>query len=318
MNVVPELQLVVAFLLDLVLGDPRKFPHPVRIIGSFAMKIETMVRKFGWISLRFAGAVTVIIVVGGTITVTWGLLCLCSFVHSVLGIVASVVILYFSFAAKDLARHARAVLIALERGSLQLAKEKVGMIVGRDISGMEEHDVVKASVESVAENTVDGVTAPMFYALLFGPVGAMAYKAINTLDSIFGYKNERYREFGWASAKLDDLANYLPARLTVPVVVLAAWIMRLDGYAAFRSAVLTAKRHVSPNAGYPEAAFAGALGVGLGGPRYYGGIRQDLPYLGVAETGCTTDTLRKGIRLMVLSAFLFLVAGISLRLFIQV
>lgn len=317
MNVFPELQLIAAFLLDLVLGDPRKLPHPVRMIGLLAMKTETLLRKFRRISLRFAGVVTAAVVVCGTAAGTWSVLWLCSFAHPVLGIVASVTVLYFCFATEDLARHARAVLVALEQGNLQLAKEKVGMIVGRDVRGMEESDVVRASVESVAENTVDGVTAPMFYALLFGPVGAMAYKAINTLDSIFGYKNERYLEFGWASAKLDDLANYLPARFTVPVVGLAAWILRLDGYAVFRSVLRTARHHASPNAGYPEAAFAGALGVRLGGPRYYGGIRQELPYLGIEEPDCTTGTLRQAIRLMGLSAFLFLAVGLFLRFVVQ-
>lgn len=317
MNAVLELQLLAAFILDLLLGDPRKLPHPVKSIGFLAMNAEALLRKYQGISLKAAGILAVVIVVGGTAVVTWGVLWLCSSVHPLFGVAASIVILYFSFATEDLAGHARAVLAALEQKDLQQAREKVGMMVGRDIAEMDKEDVVQATVESVAENTVDGVTAPMFYALLFGPVGAMTYKAINTLDSMFGYKDERYMEFGWASAKLDDAANYLPARLTVPVVGFAAWIMRLDGYAVFRSVVRTARKHASPNAGFSEAAFAGALGVRLGGPRSYGGIRQKLPYLGIVENDCTIVTLRKTIRLMVLSAFLFLIVGIFVRLAVQ-
>ncbi|WP_338053111.1 MULTISPECIES: adenosylcobinamide-phosphate synthase CbiB [Prosthecochloris] len=312
-----ELQLLAAFILDLLLGDPRKLPHPVKSIGFLAVNTEALLRKYREISLRVAGILAVVIVVGGTVVVTSGVLWLCFSVHPLFGVAASIVILYFSFAAEDLARHARAVLTALEQEGLQQAREKVGMMVGRDTVAMDKEDVVRATVESVAENTVDGVTAPLFYALLFGPVGAMTYKAINTLDSMFGYKNERYMDFGWASAKLDDIANYLPARLTVPVVGFAAWLMRLDGHAVFRSVVRTARQHASPNAGFSEAAFAGALGVRLGGPRSYGGIRQTLPYLGIVEDDCTIDTLRKTIRLMVLSAFLFLASGVFIRLTVQ-
>ena len=318
MNVVPELQLVAAFLLDLVLGDPRKLPHPVKSIGSLAMKTETLLRKSRWIPLRLAGILAVIIVVGVTVGASFGALQLATWIHPLFGIAVAVVMLYFSLATRDLSRHARAVLIALEQGDLQLAREKVGMMVGRDTQEMKEGDVVLACVESVAESTVDGVTAPLFYALLFGPVGAMAYKAVNTLDSSFGYRNERYREFGWASAKLDDLVNYLPARLTVPAVAFAAGFMRLDWIAVFSSVLRTAKLHASPNAGYSEAAFAGALGVRLGGARSYGGTRKDLPYLGIAETDCTADTLKRAVTLMVSSAFLFLAVGLSLAWLLKV
>ena len=309
-----ELQILAAFLIDLVFGDPRNMPHPVKGMALFAGRVETFLRNMMPSAEKIAGICAVVLVVGGTVAVSYTILQISFYAHALLGIAVSIVMLYFSFATRDLARHGRAVLSALEKGELGLAREQVGMIVGRDVSSMSEAEVAQATVESVAENTVDGATAPFFYALLFGPVGALGYKAVNTLDSLFGYKNERYLKFGWASAKLDDLANYLPSRLTVPFVSLAAFIIKLDARAVIRSVVLTARRHASPNAGYPEAAFAGALGVRLGGPRSYGGVRQDLPYLGIAETDSTVLTLRRAIMLMGLSAFLFLVAGIFICL----
>ena len=309
-----ELQLLAAFILDLLLGDPRSIPHPVKGIGFMAVRVEAFLRKDVPGTDKLAGIITVILVVGGTVVISLALLQLSFLIHSSLGIAVSVAMLYFSFATEDLARHARSVLAALEKGDLQLARQNVGMMVGRDISSMTERDTAQATVESIAESTVDGVTAPLFYALLFGPAGAMGYKAVNTLDSMFGYRNKRYMEFGWASAKLDDTANYLPARLTVPIIAAAAWFMRLDGVAVCRSVVRTARLHTSPNAGYPEAAFAGALGVRLGGPRSYDGVRQELPYLGVAETDCTAVTLKRAIRLMMSSAVLFLAVGVSVRL----
>lgn len=312
-----ELQLLAAFLIDLLLGDPRKLPHPVNGIALFALRVETFLRDRMPSAEKLAGIFAVALVVGGTIAFSYTILQISFLIHAWLGAAMSIAMLYFSFATQDLARHGHAVLSALEKDKLQLARKKVGMIVGRDVGSLTEEEVAQATVESVAENTVDGATAPFFYALLFGPVGAMAYKAVNTLDSLFGYKNERYLKFGWASAKLDDFANYLPARLTVPFVALAAFIVRLDAIAVFRSAFRTARLHASPNAGYSEAAFAGALGVRLGGPRSYGGIRQMLPYLGVTDNGCTVRTVAQAVRLMILSAFLFLVFGLLARLVIQ-
>lgn len=309
-----ELQILAAFLIDLLIGDPRNIPHPVKGIALYALKVETFLRNRMASAEKLAGIFAVVLVVGGTVAVSYTILQISFLIHAWLGIALSIVMLYFSFATRDLARHGRAVLSALEKGELQSAKENVGMIVGRDVSSLTEEDIAQATVESVAENTVDGVTAPFFYALLFGPVGALAYKAVNTLDSLFGYKNERYLKFGWASAKLDDVANYLPARLTVPFVALAAFTMRLDAIAVFRSVFHTAGRHASPNAGYSEAAFAGALGVRLGGPRSYGGIRQILPYLGVADAVSSVRTVSQALRLMIVSSFLFLALGLAVRL----
>ena len=304
-----ELQLCTAFFLDLLVGDPRNMPHPVRGIGFAASKIEAFFRNVMAKNEKGAGILTVVLVVGGTIGISWTILQLSFFIHPWFGAAVSVLMLYYCFATGDLAAHARAVCAALERGELQVARQKVGMMVGRDVDNLTEGEVAQAAVESVAENSVDGITAPLFYAILFGPVGAMAYKAVNTLDSMFGYRNDRYLSFGWASAKLDDVVNYLPARLTVPFIAFAAWINRLDGGAVFPSVALTARRYTSPNAGYPEAAYGGALNVRLGGPRSYGGERKELPFIGIGDEDGSCRTLRQALRLMYVSTFLFMVFG---------
>jgi len=313
-----EILPVLAFLLDLAFGDPRNYPHPVRIIGWFALKTEAFLRGVQMVSLRVAGVIALVIVVGGSALAGYALLKLCGLFHPVVENAAAVLLLYFTIAARDLAVHADAVRKPLEIGRIDLAREKVGMIVGRDTASMQESDIALAAVESVAENTVDGVTAPLFYALLFGPIGALAYKAVNTLDSSFGYKNERYREFGWASARFDDLVNYLPSRLTVPCIAVASALLRMRYRDVFLSVRATAKKHASPNAGYPEAAFAGALGVRFGGPRSYGGEKHNLPYLGTAEGSCTTGTIRQAIRLMLLVSVLFLGAGAGFFMLLKV
>jgi len=313
-----EILPVLAFLLDLALGDPQNYPHPVRIIGWFALKTEAFLRGVHMVSLRVAGVIAVILVVGGSAFAGYAVLKLCGLFHPALENAAAVLLLYFTIAARDLAVHADAVRKPLEIGRLALARERVGMIVGRDTASMQESDIALAAVESVAENTVDGVTAPLFYALLFGPAGALAYKAVNTLDSSFGYKNERYREFGWASARFDDLVNYLPSRLTVPCVAVASVLLGMRYKDVFPSVRTTAKKHASPNAGYPEAAFAGALGVRFGGPRSYGGEKHNLPYLGTCQGRCSTDTIKQAISLMLLVSVLFLGTGTGLRMILKV
>ncbi|MEE9906132.1 MAG: adenosylcobinamide-phosphate synthase CbiB [Chlorobium sp.] len=312
----PEYMLAAAFLCDLLFGDPRWMPHPVRAIAQLAHGAEKVLRISG-LPLRIAGVLCVFVVVGGTAGAAWLVIDTAGRLHPAMGAIAGVYLLYTAFAVKDLGDHARAVGDALSAGDLTLARLKVSWMVGRDTAGLTEDGVALAAAESVAENTVDGVTAPLFYALLFGPVGALAYKAVNTLDSSFGYMNERYREFGWASAKLDDLANWLPARLTVLAIAVAAFIRRLRFFDIFEAVQQGARLHASPNAGYPEAAFAGALGVTFGGTRSYGGVVRDVPLLGLRRETCSAVTVMNGVSLMRLTAFVFLAAGTGLRLLFQ-
>ncbi|MEK6695834.1 MAG: adenosylcobinamide-phosphate synthase CbiB [Candidatus Deferrimicrobiota bacterium] len=274
-----EYQVLSAIALDLALGDPRWIPHPVRWIGRFAASVETPFRRrFG--NPRTAGTVAWFVVLPATLLGAFLLVRGAHRLHPWAVDGVSILLIYFSIAARDLVGHGEGVRRALEKGELPGAREKVGMIVGRDIDRLDEAGVVRAAVESVAENIVDGITAPLFYAALFGPLGAIGYRAINTMDSLFGYRNERYIDFGRTSARVDDVANFLPARVTGLLVPAAAFLLRLRASDAFRIFLRDRRNHPSPNSGHTEAAVAGALGVQLGGESFYGGRSSFKPHLG--------------------------------------
>ncbi len=314
--VITDILLPAAFVLDLITGDPRWMPHPVKGIGWLALQSEALLRRTA-LPLRLAGVLAVLIVVGGSVGIAGLLITLAAKVHPWVGMAVTIYLLYSCCAVKDLGDHAGAVKKALDAGDVELARLKVSFMVGRDTAVLTPAGIALAATESVAENSVDGVTAPLFYALLFGPVGAIAYKAINTLDSSFGYKNDRYLEFGWASAKLDDLANYLPARVTILVIALAAALSNFRFFDIFHAVFQGARRHASPNSGYPECAFAGALGVTFGGGRSYGGEFHNAPLLGIRAGECSPLTIRRSVRLMRLTAVLFLVLGVGIRFLLQ-
>jgi adenosylcobinamide-phosphate synthase len=268
-----------ALLLDFIIGDPRWLPHPVQFIGRAAMALEKPLRK-KIENPKLAGVVAAGLIIGGTALLSIALLLGAGKIHPLAGDLTAVLMLYTTFACRGLASHSMAVYKALKAGDLALARQQVAKMVGRDTEQLDEHGVVRAAVESVAENSVDGVVAPLFYAFLLGPVGAMTYKAISTLDSTFGYKNEQYINFGWASAKIDDLANYIPARLSLLLIPLAALFTDSSPSGALRICWRDHHKHASPNSGFPEAAFAGALGVQLGGPLLRKGIPTSTPFLG--------------------------------------
>jgi adenosylcobinamide-phosphate synthase len=307
-----ELQLVSALALDFVAGDPRWMPHPVRLIGWLAGRLETPTRRF--LPARLAGILTATLTIGLTGLVTWASLRAASRLHPLAGDAVAVVLLWATLAARDLADHAADVGRALRLGDLVTARQRLGRIVGRDTESLTEPEVVRGTVESVAENTTDGVTAPLFYACLFGPIGAMTYKAINTLDSTFGYKSERYLLFGWASARIDDVAGFVPARLTAPLVALGAALGGLRPRGAIRVLLRDGRRHPSPNSGLAEAAMAGALGVELGGTSYYSGRPSPKPTLGEPHVALARVHIGQAIRLMIITSLLAAAAFLALRL----
>ncbi|MHB8875582.1 MAG: adenosylcobinamide-phosphate synthase CbiB [Myxococcaceae bacterium] len=309
-----EFQVLAALGLDLLLGDPRWLPHPVKLIGRFARALEAPSRRL-LPGPRAAGIATALLVIGATAACTWGLVRGAAWVHPALGEAASVVLLYTTIAARDLARHASNVHRALKGSDLPEARRRVALMVGRDTDRLDEPGVVRATVESVAENTVDGVTAPLLFACLFGPVGAMVYKAINTLDSTFGYKNERYLKFGWASARIDDVANFVPARVTAPLVSLAAALIGMRPGGALRIFLRDGRKHPSPNSGLTEAAVAGALGVQLGGLNYYFGQPSQKPTLGDALAPLEPRHIRLANALMLLTCALATALFLGARLF---
>ncbi len=308
-----EYQIIIAFALDLLIGDPKWFPHPVRIIGRLALWLESPLRR-SMANPKTAGTVAVVAVIGSTALATGSILSIAYALNQTIGTVISILLLYTGIAAKDMIDHSSDVRRALDSGDGAEAARRVGMICGRDTDRLDEPAMVRATVESVAENMVDGVTAPLFFAVLGGPVGIMIYKAINTLDSTFGYKNERYIQFGWASARLDDIANFVPARVTAGLVPIAAFLLGLRPASAVTVYLRDRYKHPSPNSGHTEAAFAGALGMVLGGLSYYGGLPSKKPTLGDPIVPATPSCIRQANLLMFTTASLVL----ALYLFVRI
>lgn len=275
--------------LDLMVGDPRWLPHPVRLMGFIIQAYErlTLERISSPWTKRTAGFGLAVGLPLGCFFVTQGILEWAELVHEQFGTLIWVVLGSTTLAGRDLWVHAMRVNRALKMGSLVSARVEVGRLVGRDTADLSEEGIVRATVESVSENTSDGIVAPLIYLALGGPACAMAYKAISTLDSMVGYRTDRYRDFGWASARADDLVNWVPARLTAVAMSVAAAIRLGSGVSAWQICRRDARRHPSPNSGWPEAAMAGALGVQLGGGNTYGGVLEARARLGDPITPCS-------------------------------
>jgi len=256
----------------------------------------------------------VLAVLASTGFVAFSMIAAASALHPVAGDVLSIALLYTCFAGRDLALHGDRVYRALAQGDLLEARRRVAMLVGRDTERLDESEVVRGTVESVAENMVDGVTAPIFFAILGGPVGALLYKAVNTLDSTFGYKNEQYLQFGWASARLDDVVNYIPARLTAPLVAFTSALLGLHPLGAWRIFRRDGRKHPSPNSGLTEAAVAGALGVQLGGRNYYFGEPSERPRMGDPDQPLQRAHILQANRLMLLTSALALLIFAGIRM----
>jgi adenosylcobinamide-phosphate synthase len=268
-------QLFFGALADLVAGDPRWLPHPVSGIGHIAHWQERWWRRHSRLPLRLAGIGAWFGVVAATSAIVY---------LSLRWLPAPFIQIYwvYSFLAlRSLDQHAMAVIRPLRTNDLEAARRAVGYMVGRDTATLDAHEITRATIETVSENASDGVIAPLFWLLIGGPIAMAVYKAVNTLDSMFGYRSERYHDFGWWSARADDWANWLPARITAALFCLIAAIV--PGMSASRAIAATlrdAHRQPSPNSGYPEAAAAGGLGVELGGVNYYRGIKSEKSLLG--------------------------------------
>lgn len=287
-------------VVDLMVGDPRWLPHPVCLMGFIIHAYErlTLERISSPWTKRTAGLGLAVGLPLGSFFVTQGILEWADLVHEQFGMVIWVVLGSTTLAGRDLWDHAMRVYRALRIGSLVSARVEVGRLVGRDTAALSEEEIVRATVESVSENTSDGIVAPLIYLALGGPACAMAYKAISTLDSMVGYRTDRYCEFGWASARADDLVNWVPARLTAVAMSVAAAILLGSGVSAWQICRRDARRHPSPNSGWPEAAMAGALGVQLGGGNVYGGVLEVRPRLGDPITPCSLALIPAALQVM--------------------
>jgi adenosylcobinamide-phosphate synthase len=300
-----------AFALDMLLGDPRRFPHPVRWMGWAIATAEPRFRRLLSNPVA-AGGLYAAALVAGTWGVTTLLVDAVGGIHPALGAGLEVVLVYYCLSVRSLDDAAREIYSLLSGGRVEDARSKIALIVGRDIERYQAGDIARAAVETVAENFVDGVLSPLLFAAVGGAPLVMAFKMASTLDSMVGYKNDRYLLFGKASARLDDLFNLIPARLSVPLIALAAGILSRTGRRAFRTAWREGGNHTSPNAGRPEAAFAGALGLRLNGPNTYGGILVKKPYLGVRFGDAAAGDIRRACDLMVLASVLSLLLATGL------
>ena len=301
---------VVAFLTDTMIGDPRSKFHPVVLIGKLISVLEKILRREeDSPSLKiFKGGILVCVVVAVNFFVGLGVEIFTENLPSLAAkIFLQAFVLSFMISPRTLADAAREIYFLLERENLELAREKVGWIVGRDTKNLNEAEVARATIETVAENTVDGIISPLFFFAVGGLPLAVAYRAINTMDSMLGYKNEKYFYFGRVAARLDDAANFFPARLTGILFITAAMILNLDYKNAFDMMIRDAKKHPSPNGGWAEATVAGALKIRLGGVNYYFGQPHFRAYMGEPIENLEAVHILGTIRMMYTATILFLV-----------
>ncbi|MEK8127017.1 adenosylcobinamide-phosphate synthase CbiB [Paenibacillus filicis] len=303
-----------AIVTDWIIGDPawRWLTHPVVLIGRWIAWFEIRLRPQGLAlsarSLRVRGIGLTAVTVGLSFAVITAIVWLTSWIHPWLGYAANVWFISTTLAVKGLKQAAMAVYVPLQNGELEEARKYTGYIVGRDTTKLEEPELTRATVETVAENIVDAFVSPLCYALLGGAPLAMLYRATNTLDSMVGYKNEKYADFGWASARWDDVLNYIPARLAGLLLILWAYaVPGLSGNRSARSVLRFAKRHPSPNSGIPESAAAGALGIELGGVNVYHGRVSERARMGWPLRERQRDDIAGAVRM--LYGVSYLIAG---------
>lgn len=300
--------LAAAYILDLLAGDPEWFPHPIRWIGKAIFRLENLLydAKATPLLQRLSGMFLWLIVVAAVICSSILLILIARSLGWIFADLVMIWLGYTTLATRSLHREASNTALALRQGDIDLARQRLSRIVSRDTSHLDEAGILRALIETVSENISDGIVAPLFYLALSGPIGAMAYKAINTMDSMLGYLNDRYRYFGWFPARADDVANFVPARLSGWLMVGASACMGMDWRKARQVMLRDAGKMKSPNAGYPESAAAGALGIELGGVNIYFGEAVEKPRLGEPLHAITLETYGKMIRLMYITSGLAL------------
>ena len=283
------LPLLIGWILDMLLGDPQWLPHPVVAFGKMIAfgewRLNTGTGK------KLKGACLAIVLIVAIFTITFGIRWILSLISPYLCMAIDTILIFYCLAGTTLIREVRQVFLAVER-SLEDGRRQVSRIVGRDTSELSAQEIRTAALETLAQNLSDGVIAPLFWLAIGGVPGMMAYKMVNTLDSMIGYRTERYKDFGCWAARIDDVANYIPARLTALLMIVASGRLRLFSFVAKYG-----HQHASPNSGYPESALAGILNCRFGGPHYYFGEWFDKPYIGDNERELTTADMYKAIRI---------------------
>ncbi len=307
--IIPAMPLVIGFLLDALIGDPHSLPHPIRLIGRLISALEKLVRSH-FKDLTAGGvflALTVLVLSAGIPLV---LLVLCYSANVWLGVFIESVMCFYMLAARSLYNESMKVYRAPDT---EAARKAVSMIVGRDTASLDRSGIIRAAVETVAENTSDGVTAPIFYMAFFGAVGGFFYKAVNTMDSMIGYKNEKYEKLGKFAARLDDVLNYIPSRLTALMMISASFLLGYDGKDAWKIWRRDRRKHASPNSAQTESVCAGALRVRLAGDAWYFGELHKKEYIGEDLRPIENEDIRRANKLMYVTSIIILLIFAALR-----
>ncbi|SCL87106.1 cobalamin biosynthesis protein [Sporanaerobacter sp. PP17-6a] len=313
MKVIMLQDMILAVIVDFLLGDPYNFPHPVKFMGKIIYYEEKIVRRYfkSNIGLKVGGFLIVIINMGIGFFVPYFLLKVLRGYNMVYHIV-NIYLIYICISAKCLHIEAKKVYDALSRG-IDEARDRLSYIVGRDTKNLDEGEIIRADVETVAENTSDGIIAPLFYIMIFGASGGMMYKMVNTMDSMLGYKNEKYKDIGYFPAKNDDLFNLIPSRLSGILMCISS-VFRFDVKNGFKIMFRDRKNHKSPNSAYPEGAAAGLLNIQLGGNNYYSGELVEKPTIGDKTKVLEKKDIIRTIEIMYRAEILFLLIYIVIKI----
>jgi len=307
-----------AVVIDCLIGDPRSSIHPVVLIGNWISFLEKKLLHQNF-SPKFkivSGILLVFLVLATTYGLVAWIMNLLSTIHPWAPFIGGAFLLSFTISPNSLAKAGHEIYNYLQTGDLVQARYKVGWIVGRDTDQLDVAEVTRGTVETIAENIVDGIISPLFYFVIGGVPLAFLYRAVNTLDSMVGYKNDKYQDFGMFAARVDDVFNYIPARITGILLVIAVMLLRFDTYEAIKTIWRDARKHPSPNSGFPEAGVAGALGIRLGGLNYYGGVASNRAHMGDSLTILAPIHIKKTIQIMYLTTLLFVI-GITILLYLR-
>lgn len=314
MKFIIVIPLLMGFVLDLILGDPYSMPHPIRLIGNLISRTEKIVRRlFGGNNLKFGGFVLALTVIAFSTAIPILILVTAYKLNVIVGIITESIMCYYMIAAKCLKKESMKVYYAENEHDTEKARKAVSMIVGRDTAVLDDSGIIRAAVETVAENTSDGVTAPIMYMALLGAVGGFFYKSVNTMDSMIGYKNEKYADLGFFAAKLDDILNYLPSRITAVAMIISSAILKYDSKNAYRIWKRDRRKHASPNSAQTESVCAGALNIRLAGDAYYFGELHKKEFIGDNNREIENEDIKRANRLMYSASLIILAISAVLR-----
>lgn len=316
---VHSIYILMAYYIDRIIGDPRALPHPVILIGKSISLLEKVIRKIvaKEKNLKLAGLLFPLLVAGGVYFIVTLLLYSLNHINHWLAVISEIWLISTTIATKGLGDAGMKVFRHLKSNDLRSARQSLGLIVGRDTENLGASEISRGAVETVAENIVDAIISPLCFALIGGAPLAMMYRAVNTLDSMIGYKNEKYQNLGWASARFDDLLNYIPARLTALMMLFACWIRRQDARNAREIIKRDAKLHPSPNSGYPEAAIAGALHIQLGGTNYYFDVPSHRAKMGEPVRQIEPDDILRTILVMKTTSMICVLLFFSITFLVE-